>query len=509
MDSALDHVDCECNLLKSSSDENEFSCSIGKKFILSKSLQIDLEERYPNVLELIKTLRKYIEQQQKKISKLKVKLRRKIETRNVGIQTCDEDDQIVEKSVSEEIKEAAEIAMQSTGFVYEETSGLYYDYNSGYYYNAELGLYYDGNSGTYMKYNAENEAYEYHSQVPIVAADKRQIVETKNSRGKRKKKTKKKVITSCDLDDLTLSFNHMNIYPLRNLALDLSQAWPPCIRIVVKSTEVVKLTPGTLFIITYEGGTLGREGDHSVLIPDINISKHHLKFSFNNDESTYTVTDLGSRNGTLLNGKRMSASKQESEPLTLNHGSEIQIGSTVLLCHIHSSNETCYQCEPGLLQSKIEEKEKIVIKSKSEQHKTELRKLRKKFAVNWSESDNCNLAVGYTDRAQVRRATVGSHNEHEKTQVASIDESIGSENKGFKLLSKMGWKAGQSLGKEGTGLLNPVELSTTIGRAGMGFTSDTILLNAEVKGENNKKFEKMQERYNRLNTSSEDCFDLD
>lgn len=41
-----------------------------------------------------------------------------------------------EKSLADDIREAAEQAMQSSGFVYEENSGLYYDYNSGYYYNA-------------------------------------------------------------------------------------------------------------------------------------------------------------------------------------------------------------------------------------------------------------------------------------------------------------------------------------------------------------------------------------
>lgn len=40
------------------------------------------------------------------------------------------------KSVTEEITEAAQQALHTNGFVYEETSGLYYDYNSGYYYNA-------------------------------------------------------------------------------------------------------------------------------------------------------------------------------------------------------------------------------------------------------------------------------------------------------------------------------------------------------------------------------------
>ena len=39
-------------------------------------------------------------------------------------------------SLAEQVKEAAQTAMQLTGFVYEETSGMYYDYSTGYYYNA-------------------------------------------------------------------------------------------------------------------------------------------------------------------------------------------------------------------------------------------------------------------------------------------------------------------------------------------------------------------------------------
>jgi len=44
-------------------------------------------------------------------------------------------------------------------------------------------------------------------------------------------------------------------------------------RIIVKETDLIKLKQGSLFLVTCIGGTLGREGDHSVLIPDINISK--------------------------------------------------------------------------------------------------------------------------------------------------------------------------------------------------------------------------------------------
>jgi hypothetical protein len=60
--------------------------------------------------------------------------------------------------------------------------------------------------------------------------------------------------------------------------------------------------------------------------------------------------------------------------------------------------------------------------TKSEQHKNELKKLRKKFGVSLFEEENTKLASGYTDRAQKRRETVGSQNPHEKTEVASINE---------------------------------------------------------------------------------------
>lgn len=122
-------------------------------------------------------------------------------------------------------------------------------------------------------------------------------------------------------------------------------------RIILKETTVTRLKIGALFIVTCDGGTLGREGDHSILIPDINVSKHHATITFDKESSRYKIVDLGSRNGTLLNGKRLSASKQESEPQEIIHGSVLQIGNTKLLCHIHKGQQTCGHCEPGLVQT--------------------------------------------------------------------------------------------------------------------------------------------------------------
>ena len=41
--------------------------------------------------------------------------------------------------------------------------------------------------------------------------------------------------------------------------------------------------------------------------------------------------------------------------------------------------------------------------------------------------------------------------------------AISSENKGHKLLQKMGWKEGQSLGKSEDGISEPVSISSFIG----------------------------------------------
>lgn len=74
----------------------------------------------------------------------------------------------------------------------------------------------------------------------------------------------------------------------------------------------------------------------------------------------------------------------------------------------------------------------------------------------------------YKDRADTRRKTVGSSHHTEKTVTASVDTSISSDNKGFKMLSKLGWTEGQTLGKSDTGLLEPIPIVSNEGTKGLG-----------------------------------------
>ena len=56
-------------------------------------------------------------------------------------------------------------------------------------------------------------------------------------------------------------------------------------------------------------------------LPDVGISRRHARIDF--DGTQVVLTDLGSTNGSMVNGQRISA-------VTLNPGDMIQIGTTTL-----------------------------------------------------------------------------------------------------------------------------------------------------------------------------------
>ncbi|KAK9875271.1 hypothetical protein WA026_007662 [Henosepilachna vigintioctopunctata] len=514
---------------QSGKDDKDMNLGHNKTVILSEDMRTKLVD-LPEIIQFIEKLLKYIAKQKHKVKKLESKLKKSSLLKNVTTQTESQMDEPSldinnteipteqsTKSLAEDIKDAAEKALQNSGFVYEETSGMYYDYNTGYYYNAEYGLYYDGNTGTYLKYNQDKQSYEYHSQVTpvsnnidisqkIVTQRKRKVKEKLKVKARKRKqlKAKDEDIEEGQCSDSSSEDTSISGDNAESDSSDITKQWPPCMRIIVEETSVPKLKAGSLHIVTFEGGSIGREGNHAVLIPDINISKHHLNISYNKDTNLFQAIDMGSRNGTLLNGTRMAPSKQESDTFDVVHGSRIQMGSTVLLCHVHEGHQTCGHCEPGLVE--LPEKKNIsepMKSTKSESHKKELQNLKKKFGVVNFEEDSTKLATGYTDRAQKRRQTVGSQNPHEKTQTASVEESISSQNKGFKLLSKMGWKEGQALGKERQGILEPINLESNEGTTGIGCKNIV-----EKVGLQNKKniWKKTQERFEKL-TDAHNAFE--
>jgi pSer/pThr/pTyr-binding forkhead associated (FHA) protein len=70
------------------------------------------------------------------------------------------------------------------------------------------------------------------------------------------------------------------------------------------------------------GSTVIGRGDQANLrLPDVGISRRHARLDY--DGNQVVLTDLGSTNGTMVNGQRVSA-------VALNPGDMIQLGTTTL-----------------------------------------------------------------------------------------------------------------------------------------------------------------------------------
>ena len=89
---------------------------------------------------------------------------------------------------------------------------------------------------------------------------------------------------------------------------------------------------------------------------------------------------------------------------------------------------------------------------------------------------------------QKRKLEADSSNNTKKTRPSlkeSLATPIDKNNKGFALLSKMGFKEGSGLGKSGDGIKDPVPISMKVDRSGLGTET--------VRNEKKKKAEKMIE----------------
>jgi pSer/pThr/pTyr-binding forkhead associated (FHA) protein len=80
-------------------------------------------------------------------------------------------------------------------------------------------------------------------------------------------------------------------------------------------------TPGKVFPVSGESFTIGREPGNGIVINDAEISRKHARMA--QQGNTYTIEDLGSTNGTFVNGVRLTA------PHALRPGEVIALGEQI------------------------------------------------------------------------------------------------------------------------------------------------------------------------------------
>ncbi|MBH29506.1 MAG: hypothetical protein CL520_04940 [Actinobacteria bacterium] len=88
---------------------------------------------------------------------------------------------------------------------------------------------------------------------------------------------------------------------------------------------------GTRYVVASEQLTVGRHPDSDIFLDDITVSRRHVELKVGS--TGYVISDVGSLNGTYLNGERL----EETEAV-LTNGDELQIGKFKLLYLVSSTN---------------------------------------------------------------------------------------------------------------------------------------------------------------------------
>lgn len=87
--------------------------------------------------------------------------------------------------------------------------------------------------------------------------------------------------------------------------------------VTTSTQQILKLKPGEY--------TIGRDPSCDIVIADPYISRKHAKIFYRDDK--WYVEDLGSRNGTFVNGEEIRG----RGPVELREGMEIVVGFSVIM----------------------------------------------------------------------------------------------------------------------------------------------------------------------------------
>jgi hypothetical protein len=82
-------------------------------------------------------------------------------------------------------------------------------------------------------------------------------------------------------------------------------------------------TPGASFALEGDQMTIGRDSTNEITINDAEISRRHARLTFQGGK--YVLEDLGSTNGTFVNGQRLAG------PRVLKAGEVVSFGEQIVL----------------------------------------------------------------------------------------------------------------------------------------------------------------------------------
>ncbi|XP_075721205.1 angiogenic factor with G patch and FHA domains 1 isoform X2 [Rhipicephalus microplus] len=347
-------------------------------------------------------------------------------------------------TVADLVKAAAQEAVDSTDYVFNEEYQMYY--------SVSTGCYYDPRKKLELRDESAAELSIEEGEVEDSCSDE----------------------TASTTDESSSAGEE-----------DPASQHPPCIRLVLKEPQ--DLVQHRLYLVTLPGATLGTHTDHALCLPNVDsVDENHAELRYSEDQGGYLLKDLQSKAGTSLNGIPL----EQGQESLVQHMDRLQLGSVQLEAHIHKGHNTCTRCEPGLMDSPAgnQESQSAPPPSSEAIRRANVKKMKAKYGLKGIEY--AAPPKGYHDRAQQRREVVGSNFPHERdSEPASVDKPLQGDNVGFKLLQKMGWKEGAGLGKQQQGATEPIEVKSTNTRKGLGHSGP------KTEGQRTQILIKTRERY--------------
>ena len=333
-------------------------------------------------------------------------------------------------------------------YQYEETSGYYYDPSTGLYYDANTQYYYNATSGQFLYWDAENFTY-----LPAPNGDENST----NSNDDQKKEPKDK---------------KEKVKVAKKIAKDMEK-WAKTLN---AQKETIKNFNKTFQTIS--GTRLEEKKESATADAGFAILEMSTKGTLVEDKKLMPPPPLL---GGIGSKSPASASQASNIPgLVASYGGDSDSdgeddsqGGVVDESKLTDWNKlACLLCKRQFQTKEILVKHQQM----SGLHKENLEKLYKAKGGNQSGGSDAEK-LQYRDRAKERREKYGippppepksKRPEEPVVYEEPTKTGIGGENIGNKLLQKMGWSAGQGLGKKGQGIVAPITTQRRNATAGLG-----------------------------------------
>jgi hypothetical protein len=306
----------------------------------------------------------------------------------------------------------------------------------------------------------------------------------------------------------------------RGTRLGKSKPWV-ILRLLVTRTSILSRKHRVAIINGYNELQFGRDiGPVGTNIPRIRlkemlVSKLHATAFWDAYRREWGVVDMGSKHGTFIRpaissgdhsstDTRLSPPRTASIPRRLRHLDHLIIGSTSFLIHIHEDGFPCIECssdggdeiplfppsQSGEDLKRSRDVAEIDGDAIEQRDPKKALSMLKQSLLMRHERIRPSMGSTYVDRSARRRALhPGSRTDTPgisadvptqptdaaPTEVSQPPTPLPASNVGHRLLMKQGWQPGTPLGgssgEEGAGLVEPLVVSPSVSRQGVGMTS--------------------------------------